>query len=156
MPSYTDFLKDPLGQRGVEPWVKEFVSLVLPADWKQVDVGKTAVPYTNEYRHVRQPLGVVIGGQKMQLGDYYIHLQAAREDRPITLAEATDIKDIFLGADMVAYQILLPRQVQTRLGPNSIHLWMRCYPIEKKFHVPTGRDETNMIERVEKHFTAKG
>ena len=95
---------------------------------------------------------VLVGGEKLQLGDLYVHLQVSRTDRELTMEELRDVKDTFFGTNSACYQILVPRENLPELGKFCIHLWMRAWPggQQTKFHIPSGRDEQNIIERSKK------
>lgn len=100
-------------------WVEEYLPLVLPAGWTV---------------HQRHPLGglwathyaglkIIMSGSREDDGKRWIHLSCSRQKRIPNWDDLKLVKEIFLGPDRWAIQLLPRRENYVNINPFVLHLW---------------------------------
>lgn len=101
-------------------WVKEYFPQVLPAGWKvyqqhEID-GLTAV-------HLPSHLTVILSGSREDDGKRWLHLSVAHRHRLPAWVELKLVKEIFLGPNLWAIQVLPTADKYININPHVLHLW---------------------------------
>lgn len=94
--------------------------LILPGDWKEIE-SPTTDP-GSAFAH-KDGLFVILTEAVELDGKYWRHMSISHRGRLPTWRELRDAKDIFLGVEALAYQILPPASEYVNLHPNVLHLW---------------------------------
>lgn len=68
-------------------------------------------------------LSVIVTGCVELDGRRWVHASCAKPDRLPTWQELSLIKEVFIGVDKAAYQVLPPRDKHVNLHPFCLHLW---------------------------------
>ena len=105
-------------------WIWKHVPLVLPPLWR------IAAEDAIDGRKWRRPMGasqhgwtVIMSGDTEQDGKRWIHLSTAMTHRLPNWEELTEVRDIFLGRDKRAIQVLAPAEDHININANCLHLW---------------------------------
>lgn len=100
------------------PWVREHVKTFLPADWRMVEARADGVKYQR-----RDGLSVIISGGSEQDGRRWLHVSCATPTRLPSWAQVTQVKEMFIGAEKKAIQVLPPKSEYVNIHPYCLHLW---------------------------------
>lgn len=90
---------------------------VLPADWKCGESYSNAAIYSS----ISGLLAIV--EVEMNGTDRWIHVSFSRRDRLPTYEEMSLIKDLFIGRDRKAIQILPPKSEHYNFHANCLHMY---------------------------------
>lgn len=92
---------------------------VLPPGWRMLDRTLNGARYRNwRTRHT-----VIITISREQDGRRWLHFSCSHIDRIPKWGELVDIKEVFLGTKVFAYQVIPPRAEYVNQHPNVLHLW---------------------------------
>lgn len=100
--------------------------LVLPADWRRErDFSVMAVfrradgllVMVSLAEHLAEPVYDVI------IHAAWLHVSTSRKDRLPSWEDLRDVKNLFVGLDRRAIQILPPQAEYVNMHPNVLHLW---------------------------------
>jgi hypothetical protein len=89
---------------------------ILPVGWQRLNA--------ISYRH-RGGLVVMMTQALERDGHRWVHLSVSHRGRLPTWDELVDVKEIFLGTDSVALQVLAPRREWVNDNPYVLHLFVR-------------------------------
>lgn len=90
----------------------------LPATW----TGPIHGPFGGQvYEH--NGLSVMISVDEMKDGKRWLHLSAARRSRLPSWEELVVVKNLFIGLERPAYQVLPKQSEYVNLHPYALHLW---------------------------------
>jgi hypothetical protein len=76
----------------------------IPQNWRQTRRGIDGAHYVS-----RTKLSVIISCCIEADGNHWVHLSVSRRDRLPTWQELNRVKEIFLGTESLALQVLVPR-----------------------------------------------
>lgn len=99
-------------------WVHEAIPRVLPASWHQVDSVEDGVKYRTD-----QGLSIIVSGQREQDGRRWLHVSLARPNQLPIWQEVTHVKDVVIGRQKHAIQVLPPESQYVNIHPYCLHLW---------------------------------
>lgn len=91
---------------------------VLPQNWRMIDQGIDGAGYKS-----RNGFTVFISCCIERDGKHWVHLSVSRRDRIPNWEELVKIKEIFLGKEAEAIQVLPPRSKWVNFHPNCLHLY---------------------------------
>lgn len=74
------------------------------------------------FRH-RDGLVVIVSGQTELDGRVWLHVSCSRRDRVPTWSELRMVKDLFIGRQNLAIQVLPPESRHVNIHPFCLHLW---------------------------------
>jgi hypothetical protein len=100
---------------GDRPWTP----LILPASWR-----RTPFP-AGPFAFAKGELRVLSSQRREGDGKRWVHVSVSRADRLPSWEDLRDVKDVFLGTDSVAVQVLPRRQDYVNDHPYVLHLF-RC------------------------------
>jgi hypothetical protein len=90
----------------------------LPINWSVRELGLDGGAYKS-----RNGLAVIISCCIEEDGKNWVHLSVSRKNSMPTWGELVDIKEIFLGKNAVAIQVLPPRSEWVNIHPFCLHLY---------------------------------
>lgn len=106
---------------GVLAWVAPLIpgyQRPLPNAYKRLNLGADGAAYLR-----RDGLSVIFSGAVEQDGKRWLHVSCAYKDRLPSWMDLREIKDVFLGADVYAYQVLPPREHFVNINRYCLHLF---------------------------------
>ncbi len=104
---------------GLDPDAREGLPRVLPAGWIVMRVLHDGIQCVNNLLNL-----AVIASVATELdGKRWLHVSASAPDRIPTWKELRLVKDIFIGKNKLAVQVLPPDEDYINLNPHVLHLW---------------------------------
>lgn len=100
-------------------WIAGELPRVLPAGWVLLDGSQDGA----RYFHTAFQLMVILSGATEQDGRRWLHLSCSHQARIPTWRELREVKDVFIGRDRYAYQVLPPDAHYVNINPRVLHLW---------------------------------
>lgn len=97
----------------------EFIPRVLPVGWKVFMREPGGVILQNPALR----LGVVLSASEESDGKRWIHMSVSHQSRLPTWQELREMKDLFIGKDRLAVQILPREKDYYNMHPHVLHLW---------------------------------
>ncbi len=101
-------------------WVKEHLPHALPSGWSVAEEGADG----SWYQKSLPPLTVCLSGCIELDGKRWLHLSCSHRKRLPTWDEMVEVKELFLGEDAKAIQVLPPRKEWVNLCDRVLHLWV--------------------------------
>ena len=92
--------------------------LILSGSWREVERRRDGSMYTNALTGQR-----VILSLEEHEGRKWLHCSTSFPDRLPTWPELRDAKDLFIGREVEAVQILPPEKEYVNVHPYCLHLW---------------------------------
>jgi hypothetical protein len=106
-------------ERGIDlDWAVEFLPKVLPPAWRQVHRGMDGAKYMRE-----DGLAVIMSGSVAEDGKRWLHVSLSRRDRLPNWGDIKHVRDVFLGPEKTAYQIIAPKSEWVNIHRYCLHLW---------------------------------
>lgn len=89
-----------------------------------VEIDHRTIPSLKAFRRVTRDVEVLVSGGWFPMDDrFWLHVSAAGPTAPPSWMRLREVKDLFIGHDRVAVQ-LLPRTVDhVNIHPHALHLW---------------------------------
>lgn len=119
----------------------QFMPRVLPTQWRQVptpEVSRGSVTYQNH----SNLLAVLLSAEKAPgTHEVWLHVSVSHRDRIPTWEELRDVKDLFVGRDKLALQVLPSADEYVNICWRVLHLW-HC---PDRRPVPDFRNEAGAI-----------
>jgi hypothetical protein len=105
----------------------DWLPTVLPDGWDDLDLrhlpGFPGRDYARGY-HKRGLLRVVVSCMRYADGKCWLHVSVSRKNREIPSWQAMcDVKDLVIGTERTAYQVMPPRAKHVNVHPGCLHLW---------------------------------
>lgn len=102
---------------------REFIQGILPQNWMQISGAEDGASFAMMDKLSRIILTVIIS-QKIE-GDYkrWLHVSVAHQKRLPTWEELRMVKDLFIGKDKKAFQILPSEDNYVNIHPYCLHLF---------------------------------
>lgn len=95
-----------------------------PVPWTHTRVVNwEGVPVTEWYRNTKTGISVCRSVCRERDGKLWLHVSFSQPSRLPSWQEVTDIKNIFVGKDRFAYQILPPSSSHANYHNFCLHLW---------------------------------
>jgi hypothetical protein len=105
---------------GYEPeWVREHIPRVLPPNWRVMRVNLDGVAWRSDSLGI----AVILSGATEQDGKRWLHLSLSRKSRLPTWEDMRLVKNLFLGRERLALQVLVPESRWINIHPYVLHLW---------------------------------
>lgn len=102
----------------MEKWIREVMPQVLPADWKLEERRDDGYAYRNKLTgHT-----VILSGEEHN-EKRWLHFSIAHPRRLPSWNELVEAKEIFMGRDGKAIQVIPARKEHVNIHPNCLHLF---------------------------------
>jgi len=102
--------------------IAEFRPLILPASWRPV-----AAPGFQRmqacYEHLRAPLRVLMTCKRERDEKLWLHVSVCHQRRLPDWEDLREVKDVFVGRDRLAVQVLPRAADYVNIHSNVLHLW---------------------------------
>jgi len=114
-------------QHGDPLWLFPLLPRVLPVGWKVAQDTDDGARYLFTARKGKKRvtlMSVVVSGCIEDDGRKWIHLSVAGPGRVPHWSELVDVKELFLGRDSKAIQVIPPRAEYVNIHPHVLHLFV--------------------------------
>lgn len=115
-------MRDLLNPDGVVYWLEDLIpgyrGKPLPHAYRRVNLGHDGAAYLR-----RDGLSVIFSGATEQDGKRWLHVSCAYKDHLPSWLDLREVKDVFLGPDVYAYQVLPPRANYVNIHKFTLHLF---------------------------------
>lgn len=111
-----------IGPATGETWGRDFCPKILPPQWELAMEGDDGVAY----RQKQTGMTVILSGATEQDGRRWLHLSCAmpkKVGRLPSWEQLREAKDLFLGKDKLAVQVLPPADRHINIHDFCLHLW---------------------------------
>jgi hypothetical protein len=109
------------GVRGIHP--EEFLPRVLPAGWRRFTMtGGEIVDSGAAFASAEGIVVIVSAGIELD-GRRWLHVSCSGAKRLPSWDDLRAVKDIFIGRDREAYQVLPKAEKHVNIMPHCLHLW---------------------------------
>lgn len=98
------------------PWADEVIPRILPAGWV-----KRTQPYLHYFSGDR--LGVILSARTEADSKRWLHVSVSRPSRLPSWADVQRVKDIFVGPQKLAVQVLPRKGDYVNMHQHCLHLW---------------------------------
>jgi hypothetical protein len=105
----------------------DYLPAVLPAGWHEAGVMRQGPAVGYVYRSAFG-LAVIVSVAEEDDGHRWLHVSCSRAERLPTWRELREVKELFVGRDRLALQVLPPEDEYVNVHPNVLHLWCRLGP----------------------------
>ncbi len=102
-----------------EGWEYDALPKVLPAGW--CEVGRRAADGASYLSQTG--LAVIVSAAVEQDGRRWLHVSLSRRSRLPSWDDLKNVKDVFVGRDRTALQVLPPQARYVNIHPHCLHLW---------------------------------
>jgi len=99
-------------------WIFEFLPQVLPADVREVERAGDGA-----YYRTLGGLGVIASGDIELDGKRWLHVSVSRAHRLPSWEDLRAVKDLFIGRERTAYQVLPRAEKYVNINPHVLHMW---------------------------------
>jgi len=99
-------------------WARDLAPTVLPAGWSVVTHGADGAMYVR-----RDGLKVITSAAVEEDGKRWLHVSCSRAARLPSWPDLREVKDIFVGLERTALQVLPKQSRYINLHPFVLHLW---------------------------------
>lgn len=104
---------------GIDPqWALKYLPKVLPPAWQRRMPGMDGSGYIRE-----DGLVVMMSGSVAEDGKRWLHVSLSRKTRLPNWGDLKHVRDVFLGPEKTAYQIIAPRSEWINMHKFCLHLW---------------------------------
>lgn len=100
-------------------WELRELPRVLPAGWREVERGEDGARYYNTARSLAVIVSIAVEQDRRR----WLHMSCSHIERIPTWEELRDAKDVFIGRDRVALQVLPRQRDYVNIDPRVLHLW---------------------------------
>jgi hypothetical protein len=100
--------------------------MVLPAAWRETTERWGDAPSRTYARVYRKTTGLLclVSCAVQEDGKRWLHISVSRSDRKIPDWQTmTEVKNLFIGEDRTALQIMPPKAKHVNINPGVLHLW---------------------------------
>jgi hypothetical protein len=105
----------------------DWLPTVLPSAWREVPTPAAQVGVTRAYHrayHKHDSVSVLLSCAQQLDGKAWLHVSVARRNRlPPSWELMVEVKDLFIGPDRTALQVMPPRAKWVNIHPGCLHLW---------------------------------
>lgn len=116
------------------PIAEAYTPLVLPASWRDV-TPKGFAPFGKAFASTAG-LRVILSAEQRPGDDKWLHVSVSRDNRLPSWEDLKDVKDLFIGQDKTAIQILPKTSEFVNYHKYVLHLWCN---LDKERYVPDFR-----------------
>lgn len=103
----------------VLPWVAERLPATLPWGWKLLKVGGDGA----QFLYQPNRLSVIVSGAVREDGKRWLHVSCARPDRMPSWDEYRTAKEMFIGAEQYAVQVIPPKDRYVNIHRFCLHMF---------------------------------
>jgi len=103
--------------------IASFVPLVLPYSWRGHIDSRFDARFVAWYMHCRAPLKVMMTAKIERDERRWLHVSVSHNDRIPDWRDLREVKDIFIGRERRALQVLPPEAEYVNIHPRVLHLW---------------------------------
>lgn len=107
------------GLRALEGWEGDVAPRVLPPPWIELVRGEDGAAYRNSFTSVQ----VVVSAARERDGKRWLHVSVSRPRHLPTWDELKSVKELFVGKDRYAVQVLPPEAEYVNLHPRCLHIF---------------------------------
>ena len=115
--------------------------IVGMSNWKKVENfiyhGKSCAEV---WESIHSPIRVLKSKSTTSDGRHWIHVSMSRPSRCPTHEELSEVKDLFIGTDIEAYQVFAKKEEHVNVHQYCLHLWA---PVDGKRCVANLQDLVN-------------
>lgn len=111
------------GRQHEPAWVDDFLPSVLPFPWRLLEDREDGSAYGKMLLSKSSMQTVIVSGATELDGRRWLHVSTARPDRLPSWEELMEVKEIFIGLDRKAIQVLPARQEHVNIHPGCLHLF---------------------------------
>lgn len=104
-------------------WVHKGLPRVLSSQWRRIEVREDGASYMYQRPGVGHPLSVIVSGAVELDGKRWLHVSCAYASRLPSWEDLRMVKDLFIGPDRAAYQVLPPTAKHVNIHSYCLHLW---------------------------------
>lgn len=104
-------------------YILTYAPVILPATWRQVHDQRFDARFVAWYMHARAPLKVMVTAKRERDERRWLHVSVSHERRLPDWNDLREVKDIFIGRERRALQILPPESEYVNIHPRVLHLW---------------------------------
>lgn len=101
-------------------WIDEVIPWVLPVEWHIAEDGGEGKAFVNRMRR----LSVIVSGDIELDGRRWVHFSVASPDRLPSWDTLVEMKELFLGKERKAIQVIPPRTEHVNIHKNCLHLFV--------------------------------
>lgn len=101
-----------------EAWALDLMPRILPPGWRQRNDPRIGI-----YFDSGDGLRVIFSATTEADGKRWIHVSCSRPTRLPSWTDLKNVKDVFVGGDRLAVQVLPRRQDYVNYHPYVLHLW---------------------------------
>jgi len=105
-----------LGQTVKPEWLPK----TLPTTWAPIEFRLDGTAFKN----IIKGLVVIVSLAEEQDGKRWLHVSCAKKNKLPSWDDLKEVKDIFIGPDKLAVQVLPPASRFININPYCLHLWM--------------------------------
>lgn len=109
---------DLLSPTGELLWMRAYLPDPPPVGWRLRSRLGDGAAY-----QARSGQVVILSGSRQDDGRRWVHLSTSFADRLPTWADLRNVKDLFLGPDLYAVQVMPPRALYVNIHPHVLHLF---------------------------------
>lgn len=102
------------------PTIPPYALLALPRNWQSLSLPMQAGKY---FVNSLSGLRVLASTDTMEDGSKFLHISCSYPDRIPSWDDLKTVKDIFIGEDREAFQVLPKAKDYVNLHPYCLHLW---------------------------------
>lgn len=99
-------------------WTFDHLPRVLPASYRVVETAEDGMKYMR-----KDHMTVIASGATELDGRKWLHVSCAHPTRLPSWKELMEVKEIFIGRDRAAIQVIPPKAKHINIHPNCLHLW---------------------------------
>lgn len=104
---------------GLDPtWGRDHLPKLTPPAWMKVEDCGDGAKYMRE-----DGLSVIMSGAIADDGKRWLHVSASRARRLPSWGDMRHVKAVFLGDEVTAIQVFVPKSQWVNLHPYCLHLW---------------------------------
>lgn len=100
--------------------VGAYIPRVMPP-WWHLDVQRTVDG--GEYFRSKYGLAVLMGAEMFSDGSVWLHVSLSRRSRLPDWQDVREVKDVFVGDDRAAVQVLPSKAEYVNHNPHVLHMW---------------------------------
>lgn len=99
--------------------VEDFIPAILPPNWEIVSKVEDGACFRNFYKKMI----VIVSCSKELDGKNWLHVSCSRSTRLPAWEELSEVKEIFIGANKTALQLLPAKDKHVNIHNYCLHLW---------------------------------
>jgi len=102
----------------MEAWIEERIPRIMPPNWHRLETSEDGAKW---FEH--SGMTVILSADTELDGRRWLHVSVARPTRLPSWDELRIVKDLFIGPDCKAIQVLPKKSEYVNIHPHVLHLW---------------------------------